>query len=340
VLALRWGRVRAVIRQRPELQELDCDLGPAICYPPLTGPAAAGDRVLLNVLAVERGLGTGGWHIVAQVAGGETGPGASAGRIVKLRYTPWQLPVEAAEEGRTLPAGLSAMPVVAAGLHSQLGPVAAAFKETAPEARLAYVMTDGGALPAWLSRQVAALRAQGLIDATVTCGHSFGGDFEAVGLPSALLIARGPAGCDAAVVAMGPGVVGTGTTWGHTALEQAWAVEAAAALGGRPVALVRLGESDPRARHRGLSHHSATALGRLAAAPAFVALPAGVDPALLAGLAGRHALVTVDVDGIADRVHARLPGWTTMGRGRRQELLLFRAALAGGLLAARLLAAG
>ena len=38
--------------------------------------------------------------------------------------------------------------MVVAALHSQLPAVAVAFKDRAPDATLAYVMTDGGALPA------------------------------------------------------------------------------------------------------------------------------------------------------------------------------------------------
>ncbi len=228
MLALGWGRVLAVLAERSGVQELATDIGPALCYPLLTGPVAVGDRVLLNTLADERSLGTGGQHLVAQVAGRERGPGAGGGRHVKLRYTPWQLPFCAAEEAGPLPSDLGGMPVVAGSLHSQLGPVAVGFKQVAPVSRLAYVMTDGGALPVWVSRLVAQLRSAGFVDTVVTAGNAFGGEREAIGVPSALLVARSE-GCDAAVVCMGPGVLGTATAWGHTALEQAWAVETAAA---------------------------------------------------------------------------------------------------------------
>ena len=59
-----------------------------------------------------------------------------------------------------------------------------------PTARIAYVMTDGAALPLALSDLVADLRDAGLIDGTVTAGHAFGGDLEAVTVPSALALAR------------------------------------------------------------------------------------------------------------------------------------------------------
>ena len=108
---------------------------------------------------------------------------------------------------------IGGMPVVAAALHSQLPAAAVAFKDRTPEARLAYVMTDGAGLPLALSDLAYALRQRGLIDATVTCGHALGGDYEAVSIFSALAVARHVAGADAAVVAMGPGIVGTNTQY-------------------------------------------------------------------------------------------------------------------------------
>lgn len=335
MLAVRWAQVLRLTGQRSGLQDILTDLGPALCYPRLTGSVIVGDRVLLNVLATERHLGTGGFHLVMAVDGRQDDVPAGGGRHVKLRYTPWQLPVQAGEEVVAPPPDLMRLPVVAGSLHSQLGPVAAAFKEAAPECRLAYVMTDGGALPVWLSQQLDELRGGGLIEQVITAGHAFGGDVEAVGVPSALLLARG-LGCDAAIVCMGPGVAGTGTPWGHSGLEQAWALQAAAVLGGLPIACPRVGTADPRPRHRGLSHHTRTTLGRLCAAPALVAWPAGVDPAPLRPLAARHALVQVECSATLAAVRQGLAAHRTMGRGWAEEEPLFAAAVAAGMLAALL----
>lgn len=49
------------------------------------------------------------------------------------------------------------MPVVVADLHSALSAVLAGLLDARPDARAAYVMTDGGALPLWFSRTVARL---------------------------------------------------------------------------------------------------------------------------------------------------------------------------------------
>ncbi len=85
-------------------------------------------------------------------------------------------------------------------------------------------------------------------------------------------------GADLVVVAQGPGNLGTGTRWGFSGVAAGEAVNAAAVLGGRPVASLRVSGADPRDRHRGVSHHSLTAYGRVALAPADVVVPvAGSD---------------------------------------------------------------
>src|SRR5262249_46018091 len=144
------------------------------------------------------------------------------------------------------------MPVVAAALHSQLPAAAVAFKDRAPDARLAYVMTDGAGLPFALSDLAYALRERGLVDATITYGPPLGGDYEAVSIFSALAVARHVAGADAVVVAMGPGIVGTNTRLGFSGMEVGWILDAAAALDGQPIACLRVSFADPRARHIGL----------------------------------------------------------------------------------------
>src|SRR5690606_31758504 len=108
------------------------------------------------------------------------------------------------------------------------------------------------------------LRRLGVVDKTVTAGHALGGDVEAVTLFSGLLAARWVLGAAAAVVGMGPGVVGTGTPFGTTAVEVGQHADAASLLGGRVFAAPRLSFADPRPRHRGVSHHTLTAFGLVA----------------------------------------------------------------------------
>jgi hypothetical protein len=263
---------------------------------------------------------------------------------VKARYTPAQTVVLGADEqdapshallavDEPLPA--PGMPVVVADLHSSLPAIVAGVLADRPGARIVYVMTDGGALPIWFSRTVAALAR--VLAGTVTVGQAFGGDLEAVTVHSGLLAAARVLHADVAIVTQGPGNLGTGTPWGFSGVAAGEAVNAAAAVGGRPVAALRMSAADPRPRHRGVSHHSTTAYGRVALAPADVVVPASyaalVDPAPFA----RHRLVEVDDAGLLDALRRSPAELSTMGRGLDDDPLAFLAAAAAGRHAAALL---
>jgi len=334
VPSFRTGVVTAILSERTGLQRVEVGGEQAYVLTQLVGPVAVGDRVVMNTTAVDLGLGTGGWHVVHWNLARESWSQPGPGHIMKLRYTSLQVDTGAAEELAPFDAAtrLAGAPVVVCGLHSQVACVAAAFKHAAPGRRLSYVMTDGGALPLALSDLVADLRAKSLLDATVTCGHAFGGDHEAVNLHSALQVAGAMTDADAVVVAMGPGVVGTGTGTGTTALEVATAIDAVSALGGRPVAVVRYSDADARERHRGVSHHTVTALG-WARSRAIVAVPVGeLHPDV-----GDHDIVPVDVPDMAPLLAARGLTVTTMGRGPDEDPGFFRYAGAAGVAAATLL---
>jgi hypothetical protein len=298
--------VRAIRSEREGLQRVDLDNGrKAYVLTQLIGPVAVGDRVVVNTTAVDLGLGTGGWDVVHWNRSREAWSAPGGGHVLKLRYTSLQVDTGAAEEGD---ADLGGKPVVACDLHSQLAPVALAFVEAAPGRRLSYVMTDSAALPLALSDLVDDLTGRGVLAETITCGHAFGGQREAVNLHSALVLAEG----DAIVVAPGPGVVGTGSRLGFGGVEVAGVVDAVTKLGGRPIVAVRFSEGDQRARHRGQSHHTTTAL-ELASHPALAPIP----PEGWAGPDVGHV--------------------TTMGRTQAEDPEYFRYAAAAGLAAAQLL---
>jgi hypothetical protein len=305
--------VTAVTAEREGLQRVDLDDGRrAYVLTQLVGPVAAGDRVVVNTTAVDLGLGTGGWDVVHWNLSRDAWSAPGGGRVMKLRYTSLQVDTGVAEDDQPeVTDDLGGKPVVVCDVHSQLAPVATAFATAAPPTarRLTYVMTDSAALPLALSDLVADLRAAALVTETITCGQAFGGDLEAVNVPSALLLARG----DVVVVAPGPGVVGTGTRLGFSGLEMAAVVDAAAALGGRPIVAVRYSGADRRERQRGRSHHTDTVMG-LAAHPAAAPVPPDdwVAPAL-----------PVPV--------------TTMGRSPAEDPEFFRYAAWAGAVAAQLL---
>ena len=326
----------------------------ALAHPALVGDPIVGDRVLLNTGALARGLGTGGYALVIAVPDRlPPDPPSRPGHLVKGRYTPLQVMVLGADEQESphhdLLAGadsLEGVPVVVADLHSALPAVIAGVRASAPGARVAYVMTDGGALPAWFSRAVAGLRDAGWLAGCVTVGQAFGGDLEAVTLHTGLLAARHVLEADVIVVAQGPGNLGSGTPWGFSGVGAGEAVNAAAVLGGRPVAALRVSEADERERHRGVSHHSLTAYGRVALAGADVVLPASEgafwsrvrrQAAQLCEPAGRHRLVEVAVDGLREALEASPVALSTMGRGLDADEAAFLASVAAGRHAATLL---
>ncbi len=209
--------------------------------------------------------------------------------------------------------------------------------------RIAYVMLDGGALPAWFSRSAAALTEAGWLAGTVTVGQAFGGDLETVTLHSGLLAARLVLGAELAVVAQGPGNLGTGTRWGFSGVASGEALNAAAVLQGRPVGSLRISQADARARHRGISHHSLTAYGRVALARADIVVPEldgqfGAEVLAAAQpLAERHNLVRVSTAGLTEVLRDCPVRLSTMGRSLEQDLAYFLAAAAAGRHAAGLL---
>lgn len=338
--SFRTGRVGRVLSEREGLQRIE--VGPddaverAFVLTQLTGPVAVGDEVLFNDTAVRLSLGTGGWHVVHANLTRGAWSAAGGGHVMKLRYTSLQADVGVAEEHlNDLPEELGGVPVVACTLHSQVGAVVAAAATLGPGLRIAYVMTDGGALPLALSDLVASLTERSLLAGTVTAGHAFGGDLEAVAVPSALALARHELAAELIVVGMGPGVVGTDTALGTTAVEAAPTLDAAAALGGRPVLCVRASSADHRPRHRGLSHHAATVLD-LVRSPVDVPVPASLVDEVARWKARHHVCVPAVPPSVIAAI-ARL-GVTTMGRGPVDDELFFAAAAAAGAHAAGLAA--
>lgn len=331
---------------------------PALAYPALVGTPEPGDRCLLNTGAWARGLGTGGLAMVVALPDRLPTAPDGPGHLVKARYTPLQAMVLGVDEQDSEhhdvlreADDLGGMPVVAADLHSSLPAVVAGVRALAPEARVAYVMTDGGALPAAFSRACAGLREAGWVASVVTTGQSFGGDLEAVSVHTGLLAARYVVHADVAVVIQGPGNLGTGTRWGFSGVAAGEALNAAAVLGGRPVAALRVSGADPRARHHGISHHNRTAYGRVLARPADLVVPdlascPEVDDELavrvlceaadLVAQATHLNPVQVDCTGLGEVLAGSPVVLSTMGRGYEQDPAAFLAAAAAGRHAARL----
>jgi hypothetical protein len=324
-LTLRGGRVTAVQDRAPEIVRLLVDGHPCIAFPDVTGPVEVGDDVLVNVQARELELGSGGFDVLhANLTRGlDLGPEEGA-HVMVLPYTSIQRAVVHAEEQAALPESLDGRPVVCCSLHSQVGPVCAALAG----ARVGYVQVAGGAMPVGFSDTVRLLRARGLLATSIAAGPCTEGELQAVNVYSALLVAARE-GCDVVVCAVGPGIVGTGTPYGHGGVAAALAANAAGALGGRPVLAVRASEADPRPRHRGVSHHTRAAL-ELVLTEVVAAWPVG-----------RHE----PPEWLAPREEVDASGWRAatadlplshMGRTADADPLFFEASFAAGLVAAGL----
>jgi hypothetical protein len=203
-------------------------------------------------------------------------------------------------------------------------------------------MTDGGALPIGFSRAVKALKAEGLICGTITCGHAYGGDYEAVNLYSGILAAETVLKAQIIVVMMGPGIVGTGTRWGHTGLELGEIINSISSLGGKSFTIPRISFTETRERHIGISHHTLTALSRVALASTCLVLPEldeGQKNIVLSQLQGeefkRHQLAWErGSEGIelAKEMNLQL---SHMGRNFYEDPQFFLASSAAGKAAAR-----
>ena len=300
------GNVEEIIEARDGAQFLLVRVGietrRAVLFTRYAAPANVGDEVVLNTTANELALGSGGDDFVVWNRAVDSYESLGGGHIMKLRYTPLQTDVFAVEAPESphhvalsRASTLNGMPVVAASLHSQLLPVVAGLRLVRPEARVAYLMTDGGALEVSLSETVRRLCELGWIDCVVTIGHAVGGTLEAVNVYSGLLAARCADGCDVAIVGMGPGVVGTATPFGTTALELGQTLNATGSLGGRPVAAVRMSSADERERHAGISHHARTALTRVALVSADVPVPLGYGDDL-DDIREKHNVIEVDAE--------------------------------------------
>ena len=254
-LGLRRGAVSAVTNRGAGLIRLEVDGIACVAYPRLTGEVEVGDDVLVNEQARLLELGSGGFDVLyANLTRGLGLPAQEGAHVMALPYTPGQVAVCCKEESDELAASLAGLPVVLCTLHSQVAPVCAGLAG----ARVAYVQVAGGALPVSLSDTVRTLGERGLLASTAAVAPCFDADVQCVSPASALLWARGEH--DVAVCSVGPGIVGTGTRFGHGGLAAADAANAALSLGGSPVVAQRVSAADERDRHRGRSHHTEAVL--------------------------------------------------------------------------------
>lgn len=298
----------------------------------LLGEMREGDEVVVNVVALDLGLGSGGFDVVhVNLTRGLQRSGMEGeAHVMKLNYTSLQHPVEPVER----PEPGEGVPVVVLPLHGHLAPAAWAIAQAMPGCRVGYVQTGGGALPGSFSRDVRELRERGLLAGHVTAAPAYGGEHEALSSVGALDAADG-LGWDVALVGPGPGIIGSETAFGHGGMTALDSAHAALSLGLSTLISPRLSSADPRKRHLGLSHHTRTVL-ELLLAEVDVAVPEG-EPEIADALGSfqhRVLTATADLDGYGA---SGLPT-TTMGRSLLEDPLFFAAPLAAGTALARSLA--
>ncbi len=265
------GKVTKIVSEDESTSwiELDCSnkIKKAINYKEISGDVRVGDEVVINTTAVNLSLGTGGQHFVIYNYRNTKADLSGGGHIMKLRYTPIQMKVLAAEEEASeyhdLVKNFKSLdnhPVIIGTLHSMLAPIVARLKYGREDLKINYIMTDAGALPISFSNTVKDLKAKGLIDNTITVGHAFGADYECVNIYTGLIVSKEALNADITIITMGPGIVGTGTKYGFSGVEQGVNLDAVNSLGGYPIAVPRVGFKDERIRHQGISHQTITSL--------------------------------------------------------------------------------
>jgi hypothetical protein len=280
-----------------------------VAYPSLTGPVALDDEVLVNVEARELGLGTGGFDVLyANLTRGLGLEGAEGAHVMVLPYTPLQHARCTArrreargrprrDAGRLLLAAQPGRAGVrgAGGLRSRTS--------SSPAGAAGLALGHGArAAGAWARRRDRGGRAVLRRRRAVRLGR-VGARWARGGARRRGLRDR-------------PGIVGTGTRFGHGGLASAEAANAALALGGVPVIAVRASAADERLRHRGVSHHT----------EAVLSLVRGEAVVRQGGEGWREAC-----DGLS---------LSHMGRGPDDDPEFFAAAYAAGTAARELVAGG
>ncbi|MGB9813849.1 MAG: DUF3866 family protein [Thermovenabulum sp.] len=353
MIRLRRGKVKKIIEKREGMEEVLVEvegiMQKAINYVQMTGPVNIEDEVVLNTTALFLNLGSGGYNFIIYNFSNSHLDIGQKGHIMKLRYTPLQVKCLSVEEkGSSLrekienTTSLEGMPVVIVPLHSAIAAVCASIKYLNDNVNIAYIMTDGGALPIFFSKTVYVLKKLKLLDLTITVGHAFGGDLEAITLYSGLIAAKA-AGCHIVIVGVGPGIVGTETKYGNTGIIQGEAVNAVNVLKGKAIVVPRIMLNDKRERHYLVSHHTLTALSEIALTKAFVVLSEEIDVKTRELILKRfneykilekHEVIFREGKKGIEYLRGINFNLVTMGKDYEQESYYFLTAAAGGVFAA------
>lgn len=242
----------------------------AIAYTNITPEIKEGDLLIVELSAVYKKLGTGGYGFVITNLNAEFKDDIpEVGHIVKARYTPLQQMVMSLDEQNSPSheiikdkSSIEKMPVIVSDLHSALPAIVCGILKEKSKAKIVYIMPDFASLPIYFSKTVQKLKQYNYIYKTITCGQAYGGDGEAVNIYTALLAAKHIYKADIAIVIQGPGNTGTGTKFGFSGMQCADIFNAIGVLDGKAICALRISNGDKRNRHYGVSHHCITPLVR------------------------------------------------------------------------------
>lgn len=355
MISYRNGEVVAIISRGDDLDWIMVDIqgeeSKAVNYSHMTGKVMLGDKVVLNTTAVDLSLGTGGYHFVIYNHSNPSQDLKGQGHIMKLRYTPCQLKCLTAEE-ESSPyhqlfkefKSLDQHIFIVATLHSMVAPISAMIKYMNKDLKINYIMTDGGALPICFSKTIKELKEKNIIGHTITTGHAFGGDLECTNIYTGLIAAKEILKGDITIISMGPGIVGTGTKYGFSGIEQGNNIDAVNNLGGRSVFVPRISFKDDRPRHKGISHHTLTILSEITNTPSTLVVPKLVgekdkyirNQIRQLNIQNKHTVIFENGENILKALKHFDLRVTTMGRSAREDLEYFITLGAVGNYAAKL----
>ena len=274
MMSFKEGIVTKMLEEDKDINwleiEIDGEKSKAVNYKSLTGDIDTGDAVVLNTTAVDLSLGTGGQHFVIHNKKNSKDIEPALSHLSCMGAEEMDSPYYDNINSFT---SLDNKVFIVGTLHSMLAPIAATIKYLRPDLKINYIMTDSGALPIQFSKTVNYLKEKEIIDNTITVGHSFGGDYECINVYTGIITAKEVLDSDITIITMGPGIVGSGTKYGFSGIEQGYIVDAINTLGGRSIVVPSISFRDTRNRHEGMSHHSITVLDEIIQTKTNVVLP-------------------------------------------------------------------
>jgi len=238
-------------------------------YRKMTGTLEIGNTVLVNTTACSLNLGTGGYHFIMANLDSTEKQSNGWGHGMKLKYTPQQVRVSFCEEENSpyhflfqKTIDFKNKIIYVGELHSMLLPLCAYLKDR-KNIKISCIITDHGALPVFFSKNIRILKSLKLLDATISIGNAYGGDYECVNIYTGLQMAMNILESDVVVITMGPGIMGTSTPFGFSGLEMGFYIDFIRNHGGNVLYIPRISFSDYRTRHYGISHHTLNVLSHI-----------------------------------------------------------------------------